>query len=94
MKTIAEQYNWSENPTPITVEEIRKLAASHGNDMMVVIGINDREGIGISYNVVTVGKTAKFVNDVRDISTKMCESLGLKLKFGVELEDRRSEHTN
>ena len=75
--------------TPVTVDEVRKLMAKHGQSLMVTFAWNARDGV---VNIATAGDCRKHSEWALNLSQMMAEAVGLEP--GAFLEDRRAEHPN
>ena len=81
----------AEVPTPVLVDEVRKLMAQHGQDLMVIFAWNVKTGL---VNVVTAGNRKEHSEQAYELSKLMVEAAGLGEARKSMLEDRRSEHTS
>ena len=86
---IKEQYHWSEQATPITVEDARILAAKYGQDVVVIVAWNRKTNI---HNFVTVGSELLYANAAVALRDQIKDLMGVSELPGGTHEDRRHEH--
>ena len=79
---------WAINSTAITVEEGRRLAATHGQDRMVIVGWN---ALAKGTNIVTIGSNHDHSEAAYNLGKFIAKAVG-HAEDGETLEDRRQEH--
>jgi hypothetical protein len=75
--------------SPILVDEVRKLMAKHGQDIMVTFAWNGTDGV---VNIATAGTNRKHSEWAYALSKRLAEYVGLNPSMGPSHEDRREEH--
>jgi len=75
--------------TPVLVDEVRKLMAKHGQDIMVTFAWNGTDGV---VNIATAGTNRKHSEWAYALSERLAKYVGLNPSMGPLHEDRREEH--
>jgi hypothetical protein len=78
----------AEVPTPVLVDEVRKLMAKHGQNLMVTFAWNATTGV---VNIGTAGDCRKHSEYALALSNTMVKAAGLG-PAEETYEDRRAEH--
>src|SRR5271157_3368175 len=74
--------------TPVLVDEVRKLMAKHGQDVIVTFAWNGHDGV---VNIATAGTNRQHSEWAYELSEKLAKYVGLN-PGGTLYEDRREEH--
>jgi hypothetical protein len=80
---------WSVTPRAVTVEEGRRLAATHGQDRMIVLAWNAKDG---QTNLVTIGSSRVHSDAALKAGNEIIALFGFKSEDFNRIEDRRHEH--
>ena len=74
--------------TPVLVDELRKMMAKHGQDILITFAWNNQNGV---VNSGTAGSNRQNSEWAYALSQKLAEFVGLN-PGGLPHEDRRQEH--